>query len=63
MRCVKCGGATRVTTTYQNADLTTKRRRECTECNFRFTTREHPQVDTVEVFDTEDEAKAEGAQS
>lgn len=58
MKCVKCGYATRVTTTYQNADQTTKRRRECIDCGFRFTTREHPQVDTMEVFDVEETAKA-----
>lgn len=44
MKCLQCGGDTRVTTTYQNADQTTKRRRECLDdkCGFRFTTREKP---------------------
>ena len=45
MKCLKCDGETRVTTTYQNADRTTKRRRECLseKCQFRFTTRERPE--------------------
>lgn len=42
MRCVKCGGPTHVLLTYQNADNTVRRRRECkdSKCNHRFTTRE-----------------------
>lgn len=40
MKCVKCGADTRVTTTYQNKGNTTRRRRECTVCSHRFTTRE-----------------------
>ena len=39
MRCPKCFGPTHVTTTYQNDD-NTRRRRECTPCQFRFTTYE-----------------------
>ena len=48
MKCLQCGGETRVTTTYQNADRTTKRRRQCIDekCGYRFTTRERP--DSVE---------------
>jgi transcriptional regulator NrdR family protein len=44
MKCVKCGGNTQVTTVYQNADGGTRRRRECTVCHFRFTTREYPSI-------------------
>ena len=44
MKCVICGAATQVTTVYQNADGGTRRRRECTECKFRFTTREYPSI-------------------
>jgi len=46
MKCLQCGSDTRVTTTYQNVDLTTKRRRECLveKCGFRFTTREKPET-------------------
>lgn len=43
MKCVKCGNSTEVTTTYQNENNTTKRRRQCTVCGFRFTTREKPE--------------------
>ena len=50
MRCVTCGEATRVLTTYQNEDGRTKRRRECVECKMRFTTREHPEINGVEIF-------------
>lgn len=40
MNCIKCGEDTRVTTTYQNANGITRRRRICNHCEFRFTTRE-----------------------
>jgi transcriptional regulator NrdR family protein len=42
MNCIKCGEETRVTTTYQNANGITRRRRTCNHCEFRFTTRERP---------------------
>jgi transcriptional regulator NrdR family protein len=49
MKCIKCDGVTEVTTTYQNENNTTKRRRQCTVCGFRFTTRERPEKEeTVE---------------
>ena len=41
MNCVKCGEATNVSTTYQNSNNTTRRRRICLHCDFRFTTREN----------------------
>lgn len=49
MKCPKCEGVTRVTTTYQNKANTTRRRRECTVCAYRFTTRESAEsaVETV----------------
>lgn len=49
MKCPKCEGVTRVTTTYQNKGNTTRRRRECTVCTYRFTTRESAEgaVETV----------------
>lgn len=40
MNCIKCNEDTRVTTTYQNANGITRRRRICLFCDFRFTTRE-----------------------
>lgn len=40
MKCIACGYTTFVSTTYQNVDNTTKRRRYCVKCMFRFTTRE-----------------------
>ena len=43
MKCVACGYTTMVTTTYQNVNNTTKRRRYCLKCMFRFTTREIPE--------------------
>ena len=49
MKCVVCGGRTVVTSTYQNADGLTKRRRECGVCNYRFTTREKPEKNGVEL--------------
>lgn len=57
MKCLQCGGDTRVTTTYQNADGTTKRRRECLDekCQFRFTTREKP--DTGEKVEPQRESE------
>lgn len=44
MKCIACGGATMVTNTYQNENGSTRRRRECAECEFRFTTRERAEV-------------------
>ena len=44
MNCIKCGEDTRVTTTYQNANGITRRRRTCNHCEFRFTTRERPEI-------------------
>jgi DNA-directed RNA polymerase subunit RPC12/RpoP len=44
MNCIKCGEDTRVTTTYQNANGITRRRRTCNHCEFRFTTRERPEM-------------------
>ena len=41
MICPKCGGSTKVMTTYQNENNSTRRRRRCMECDFRFTTREN----------------------
>ena len=49
MKCVVCEGRTVVTSTYQNENGLTKRRRECTECNYRFTTREKPEKAGVEL--------------
>lgn len=40
MKCVKCGARSFVTLTYRNQNNTVKRRRECSECEHRFTTRE-----------------------
>ncbi len=53
MRCVSCSGDTRVTTTYQNAVNTVRRRRECLECGIRFTTRE-AQMEVVDEVDRVD---------
>ena len=44
MNCIKCGEETRVTTTYQNANGVTRRRRTCNHCEFRFTTRERAEM-------------------
>jgi transcriptional regulator NrdR family protein len=44
MNCIKCGEDTRVTTTYQNANGVTRRRRTCNHCDFRFTTRERAEM-------------------
>ena len=49
MKCVVCGGRTTVTSTYQNESGLTKRRRQCYECKFRFTTRERPEQEGVEL--------------
>lgn len=48
MKCLKCRGVTNVTTTYQNENGTTRRRRQCLQCDFRFTTRENPDPKDVE---------------
>jgi len=44
MNCIKCGEDTRVSTTYQNANGVTRRRRTCNHCEFRFTTRERAEM-------------------
>ena len=49
MKCVACGGRTTVTSTYQNDSGLTKRRRECSDCTYRFTTRERPEREGVEL--------------
>jgi transcriptional regulator NrdR family protein len=51
MKCIECNGRTTVTTTYQNEDGRTKRRRKCLSCGFRFTTREHAESNTPEELD------------
>lgn len=51
MKCIECGGRTTVTTTYQNEDGRTKRRRKCLSCGFRFTTREHAESNIPEEID------------
>jgi transcriptional regulator NrdR family protein len=38
-----------VTSTYQNETGITKRRRECYDCQYRFTTRERPEREGVEL--------------
>lgn len=38
-----------MTSTYQNESGVTKRRRECVDCNYRFTTREKPEMAGVEL--------------
>ena len=48
MNCVKCGEATNVSTTYQNSNNTTRRRRICLHCDFRFTTRENAEEADVQ---------------
>lgn len=48
MNCVKCGEATNVSTTYQNSNNTTRRRRICLHCDFRFTTRESAEEKDVQ---------------
>lgn len=40
MRCPKCGGDTYVTSTYNNVDNRIRRRRECDDCGYRFSTKE-----------------------
>lgn len=54
MKCVKCAGDTRVLTTYQNEDGRVRRRRACIDCEYRFTTREHPEVGGAELFTREE---------
>jgi len=48
VNCVKCGEATNVSTTYQNSNNTTRRRRICLHCDFRFTTRENAEEADVQ---------------
>ena len=40
MRCIKCGGDTKVTDKRENLENATRRRRECLKCKLRFTTYE-----------------------
>lgn len=49
MKCVKCGARSCVTLTYQNQNNTVKRRRECLECQHRFTTREIATTEKISV--------------
>jgi transcriptional regulator NrdR family protein len=49
MKCPKCGGATRV---YKSQPP--RRRRECFDCGFRFTTREDEIVTTKRKEDNSD---------
>jgi transcription elongation factor Elf1 len=53
MNCVKCGEATNVSTTYQNSNNTTRRRRICLHCDFRFTTRENAEEADVQRAEKE----------
>lgn len=48
MNCIKCGEGTNVSTTYQNSNNTTRRRRICLHCDFRFTTRENAEDKDVQ---------------
>lgn len=48
MKCILCHSPTRVTTTYWNKGNSNRRRRECTVCKHRFTTREIAQTEAVE---------------
>jgi transcriptional regulator NrdR family protein len=59
MNCIKCGAETRVTTTYQNANGITRRRRICLSCDFRFTTREKADENDVERARTPTEGREE----
>jgi len=65
MNCIKCGEDTRVTTTYQNANGVTRRRRICIFCDLRFTTREKADERDVERAQTSEPPKktAEGVDS
>jgi transcriptional regulator NrdR family protein len=55
MKCIECEGATEVLATYQNADGVTKRRRKCSICNARFTTRERAEGREREKVEESDE--------
>lgn len=55
MKCPVCDSKTRVTTTYWNKLNSNRRRRECVNCHYRFTTREVIQVDADPV--PEDDSK------
>lgn len=56
MNCIKCGEGTSVSTTYQNVNGVTRRRRICLHCDFRFTTREAPDSGDVERAEREKKA-------
>lgn len=60
MNCIKCGEDTRVTTTYQNANGVTRRRRICNFCDLRFTTREKADERDIERAQTPTEEQEEG---
>lgn len=57
MNCIKCGEPTRVSTTYQNDNNSTRRRRICLVCDFRFTTREFPEQKDIEKAESEKKEK------
>ena len=59
MNCIKCGEDTRVTTTYQNVNGITRRRRICLFCDFRFTTREKADERDMERAQAPTESKEE----
>jgi transcriptional regulator NrdR family protein len=56
VNCIKCGEGTSVSTTYQNVNGVTRRRRICLHCDFRFTTREAPDSGDVERAEREKKA-------
>ena len=65
MKCLRCGKTTEVTTTYQNENGITRRRRQCTACGFRFTTRENPDprdVERAKLADTVKKPKKVGGE-
>lgn len=53
MKCPVCNSPTRVTTTYWNKGNSNRRRRECTNCKYRFTTREHLQPESEAPVETD----------
>lgn len=59
MKCLRCRDFTHVTTTYQNENGVTRRRRQCLKCGFRFTTRETPDLKDVERAKKPDPIKQE----
>jgi transcriptional regulator NrdR family protein len=55
MKCIECEAPTEVMNTYQNADGNTRRRRQCTYCKVRFTTRERAEGREPERVEESDE--------